>query len=105
MDPRQISYALENAWNTFCIMHAPLSWLNILSRNVHTIFSISYVTEGIIIEADKNNVVIMQMGRYQIVNLLTSYSSINYSNDNLIDLSRDVMLNLTNNHELQFESN
>lgn len=72
---------------------------------MHTIFSISYATEGIIIEADKNNVVIMQMGRYQIVNLLTSYSSINYSNDNLIDLSRDVMLNLTNNHELQFESN
>lgn len=72
---------------------------------MHTIFSILYVTEGIIIEADKSNVVIMQMGRYQIVNLLTSYSSINYSNDNLIDLSRDVMLNLTNNHELQFESN
>lgn len=47
----------------------------------------------------------MQMRRYQIVNLLTSYSSINYSNDNLIDLSRDVTLNLTNNHELQFESN
>lgn len=72
---------------------------------MHTIFSILYVTEGIMVEVDKNNVVIMQMGRYQIVHLLTSYSSINYSNDNLNDLSRDVMLNLADNYELQFEPN
>lgn len=71
---------------------------------MHTIFSILYVTEGIMVKVDKNDVVIMQMGRYQIVDLLTSYSSINYSNDNPTDLSRDVMFNLTDNHELRFES-